>query len=276
MTKQWGYVNVDKTAKPIVDAWVKVNGALKGRTMWFEKQLGEWVEVLTVNKPSIPLSITVPTVAHMKENIIVSWGASKGAIRYHLEQSIDGGSFEEVYQGTNRTFTDTAELGWETSRYRVRAYNNAGYSDYRTSSVVNISGVRIPKGTIVAWSGTADTIPSGWYLCDGNNGTPNLIDRFVMGGTSSGATGGGSHVHTLTNAGIHTHTVNNGGNHRHTSYYNHYTFDLSWSSGSTRRWYTDYQGEHAHSLSTDGEHSHTVTEVTIEPLHYKLAFIMKG
>jgi hypothetical protein len=39
----------------------------------------------------------------------------------------------------------------------------------------------IPKGTIILWSGSANAIPNGWTLCDGNNGTPNLKDRFVIG-----------------------------------------------------------------------------------------------
>lgn len=39
------------------------------------------------------------------------------------------------------------------------------------------------KGMIMMFSGTS--IPLGWALCDGNNGTPNLINRFIMGGDST-------------------------------------------------------------------------------------------
>ncbi|AZC39471.1 tail fiber protein [Pseudomonas chlororaphis] len=38
----------------------------------------------------------------------------------------------------------------------------------------------LPYGTIVMFSGKA--IPDGWLLCDGRNNTPNLIDRFILGG----------------------------------------------------------------------------------------------
>ncbi|DAZ90958.1 TPA_asm: hypothetical protein ES702_05921 [Lokiarchaeia virus SkuldV3] len=47
-----------------------------------------------------------------------------------------------------------------------------------------------------------ETIP-GWYKCDGNNGTVNLVDKFVRGGITSGATGGSDdavvveHLHEL-------------------------------------------------------------------------------
>jgi microcystin-dependent protein len=73
----------------------------------------------------------------------------------------------------------------------------------------------IPSGGIILWSGAANAIPSGWVLCDGNNNTPNLVDRFVLGaGTTTpakGTTGGSkdaivvSHTHTATDSG-HTHT----------------------------------------------------------------------
>jgi hypothetical protein len=39
----------------------------------------------------------------------------------------------------------------------------------------------IPSGVIVMWSGTIATIPTGWLLCDGTSGTPNLVDRFIVG-----------------------------------------------------------------------------------------------
>jgi hypothetical protein len=69
-----------------------------------------------------------------------------------------------------------------------------------------VTGV-IPSGVITMWFGSIASIPSGWYLCDGTNGTPNLRDRFVVGaGTTYAvdATGGSanatlvSHTHTAT------------------------------------------------------------------------------
>lgn len=75
----------------------------------------------------------------------------------------------------------------------------------------------IPSGGIIIWSGSAASIPSGWYLCNGSNSTPDLRDRFVVGAGSTyavAATGGSanaivvSHTHTatVTDPG-HTHTT---------------------------------------------------------------------
>jgi len=42
----------------------------------------------------------------------------------------------------------------------------------------------IPSGCIVMWSGTIATIPSGWYLCNGSNSTPDLRNKFIIGAHS--------------------------------------------------------------------------------------------
>ena len=65
----------------------------------------------------------------------------------------------------------------------------------------------IPSGLICMWSGS--TVPTGWYLCNGQNGTPDLRDRFVVGSGSSysiGATGGeNSHTLTVNEMPSHNH-----------------------------------------------------------------------
>jgi hypothetical protein len=73
-------------------------------------------------------------------------------------------------------------------------------------------------GMIVLWSGSIASIPSGWQLCDGTNGTPDLRNRFIVcaGSTYAVANTGGSdsvdlsHVHAAgaiaaANEGAHTH-----------------------------------------------------------------------
>jgi hypothetical protein len=65
----------------------------------------------------------------------------------------------------------------------------------------------IPSGVIVMWSGSVASVPSGWFLCDGANSTPDLRNRFIVGAGSTysvAGTGGSadaivvSHTHTAT------------------------------------------------------------------------------
>lgn len=66
-----------------------------------------------------------------------------------------------------------------------------------TQQVAN-NPTSIPAGLIAMWSGLLSAIPSGWALCDGLNGTPDLRSKFIKGsaaGIDPGVTGG-SNTHT--------------------------------------------------------------------------------
>lgn len=58
--------------------------------------------------------------------------------------------------------------------------------------------LNFPIGTVIYWENSA--IPSGWQLCDGTNGTQNLINRFIYGASIDGDVGavGGASTHTHT------------------------------------------------------------------------------
>ena len=89
----------------------------------------------------------------------------------------------------------------------IQTYDNL----YGIIGVQASSGATIPAGLISMWSGSIGSIPSGWYLCDGSNGTPNLTDRFIIGAGSTYAvngTGGATTVSLAsTNLPAHTHTA---------------------------------------------------------------------
>jgi len=76
---------------------------------------------------------------------------------------------------------------------------------------VTSTGTTIPTGVISLWYGSIGSVPTGWYLCDGANGTPDLRDRFVIGAGSTyavAATGGATTATLVTNnLPAHTHTA---------------------------------------------------------------------
>lgn len=68
----------------------------------------------------------------------------------------------------------------------------------------------LPKGSILMWSGSIATIPSGFILCNGAGGSPDLRDRFIVGAgtTYNPADTGGSTTHQHAFAGDgHKHTL---------------------------------------------------------------------
>jgi len=84
------------------------------------------------------------------------------------------------------------------------------YSDIQTwvNDYVENNSTEIPNGVITMWSGTITDIPSGWTLCDGTDGAPNLQDRFVTGAGGQYSVGdtGGEDEHTLTEQEMPSHT----------------------------------------------------------------------
>jgi len=79
----------------------------------------------------------------------------------------------------------------------------------------------IPPGVIVMWSGSIADIPEGWILCDGENNTPDLRDKFIVGASvdkegvalttvkKSPMKTGGEHEHKLSidEMPAHHHTL---------------------------------------------------------------------
>lgn len=165
----------------------------------------------------------------------------------------------------------------------------------------------MPSGVIVMWSGSINSIPDGWLLCDGSNGTPNLRDRFVVGaggiysvGNSGGANAVSlsvnqipSHTHTgsTSTAGSHTHTgsTNTAGAHRHqytTGSGSGWAGHAREGTNASRDNNTSSEGAHSHSISLNdsGAHTHTLTigetgggaSHENRPPYFALAYIMKA
>lgn len=78
-------------------------------------------------------------------------------------------------------------------------------------------GNKVPKsGMIGMWLGDVNEIPTGWFLCDGDNGTPDMQDSFLKIAVDETEIEdvGGSNTHTHASSNSHTHTT--GSSHTHT------------------------------------------------------------
>ena len=55
--------------------------------------------------------------------------------------------------------------------------------DIGDTNIALVNKNPLPKGSIIMFNSTQN-IPDGWCICDGNNGTPNLIGKFIKAGNS--------------------------------------------------------------------------------------------
>lgn len=190
------------------------------------------------------------------------------------------------------------------------------YND-NTANVATTAFVQsvIQRGMIMMWNSTAASIPTGWQLCNGSNGTPDLRDRFIVGAGSTyspGATGGNNtvtlsstqmppHIHPISivtstsAAGGHNHSVNDGGHNHATNatketygivgsdtYYTDAVYALTGTSAATNS-----PSGTGVSLNAIGDHTHAlnISDTTgttgggqpheNRPPYYALCYIQK-
>lgn len=126
-------------------------------------------------------------------------------------------------------------------------------------SVDNITaGGQIYSGMMLVWAHGIDTIPAGWFLCDGTNGTRDMRNFFVVGAGDAYAPGdtGGSPTQTTT-IGDTTLTIDQIPAHAHA------ITDPGHSHGITDPGHVHAVTDpgHVHAI-TDPQHTHTVNDPT--------------
>jgi len=229
----------------------------------------------------------------------LDWYDSGGVVKHSIVYNgtrfnIGGGEILEI-DASDSAVISNAGVGIATvteNGLNVTGVCTATSFDGDGSLITNIGGT-IPSGGIILWSGAANAIPTGWYLCDGQNSTPDLRNRFVVGAGDAyavDATGGSadatlvSHTHGsgnlgTGNAGSHSHSgnTNNTGDHSHSGNTNNTgdhahrwgtddadgaggTGNPDANGGQTWRAWTDTQGAHSHNINTNnsGSHSHNI------------------
>lgn len=170
----------------------------------------------------------------------------------------------------------------------------------------------VPAGVIALWSGSVASIPAGWVICDGLNGTPDLRDRFVVGAGNTYAVAATGGQNAITQVPAHTHDAGTlvnaaAGGHSHTGTTasdGAHTHNLTYGNGSNGSGNTRLQvygtststgtlsgavvsgGAHTHTFTTSSVANHThdisgsvastgIASVDTRPPYYALCFIMK-
>ena len=166
----------------------------------------------------------------------------------------------------------------DSSNNQIQTYDNL-YGILQTAPTVSNT---VPSGLIAIWSGSVGSIPSGWLLCNGSNGTPDLRNSFILGAGNTyavGQTGGStdaivvSHTHTATSTVTdpgHLHSMGTFGYDGASGNFSRYASSSNLSSYNTGSAVTGITvGTVNQSTGTSGTNANL-------PPYYALAFIQKS
>jgi len=141
------------------------------------------------------------------------------AVMSHLKNFQDGSSGDSLTiagaLASSGTLTQSGTLNVTGGLQLDGSAGTSGQVIVSQGSGTPVWGSGFPSGGIIMWSGTIATIPSGWYLCDGTNSTPDLRNKFIIAAdaddagvakttvTGTASQSGGTKDGTL---GSHSHT----------------------------------------------------------------------
>lgn len=169
----------------------------------------ESLDVPGIAGSSVTFTNKMPTgissIATIRSNAPSSINAAKGDLK------------GQIYANATSLWVSFADYSpstqnWFTIDKNVSAVTENSNKIATTEFVHDV----LPYGAIIMWYGTIANIPTGWALCDGTNGTPNLTNRFVIGAnadTASTATTNITSVNTSTGGSkdavviSHSHTA---------------------------------------------------------------------
>lgn len=142
-----------------------------------------------------------------------TFGSSESVTNTKLHTLVDSGTCTAI---GNADVASNAAIAYS----KLSMANSITDSDINTSAAIGYSKLSllasitrtdiatgyglIPSGGIIMWSGTIATVPTGWFLCNGSNSTPDLRNLFIVG---ADADVGGVAKSTITGSALQTHTT---------------------------------------------------------------------
>ncbi len=219
----------------------------------------------------------------------------------------DSGGGNHTHANTDAINNHTHVLGNSTHLAAAHIVNTADSKPayYDVAYIINTAAATIPTEGIIVWTGLLANIPTGYNLCDGGGGRPELRSKFLRGSADGIEPGGlgGSDTHTHTEAGnvgahndhsvalggaAHQHAATDSiGNHTHTHTPGTPAIvqsplggisDLDNPSGDHSHTFNLEGAAHNdHILTSTGGHNHQPWSTdTVRPAFYEVAFIMKA
>lgn len=190
-----------------------------------------------------------------------------------LDEILEGEPLYDISDGNGNLIQSGVKIEMTTPvRQMGTPLNKALFDSIETDLTSTYRN--IPKGLICMWSGSE--VPTGWLLCNGENNTPDLRDRFIVGSGTTytiGDTGGSNTVQlTTNNLPSHKHNIKIG------------IHDLQDASGfgTNSRLSVSSTGDqlngddHRENWTLQTQETGETTAHENRPPYYALAFIMKA
>lgn len=182
--------------------------------MYFFFNGSEWIvlnplQATDAKKDTLKLSTGHSTMTFSSNMIIIGTVNITGSTTFQSSATFNN-SITTTTTGTttlnhpvniNSTLT-TKNINASGSTVAAGTVNVTGTVTAKVLQVDTLKGYGVtPVGGIIMWSGSS--IPNGWALCNGSNGTPDLRGRFIVGFSPSDSDynsigqQGGEKTHTL-------------------------------------------------------------------------------
>lgn len=112
------------------------------------------------------------------------------------QEEVGVGIYSDNFIGLNSKLYDVIfKKRCNFPRYDENIEIPEDFSDQKYNAIVpNINWIKellklaVPSGTIAMFNGKAE-LPEGWAICDGTNGTPNLVGKFIKAVASADEVG---------------------------------------------------------------------------------------
>lgn len=156
------------------------------------------------------------------------------------QEEVGVGIYSDNFIGLNSKLYDVIfKKRCNFPRYDENIEIPEDFSDQKYNAIVpNINWIKellklaVPSGTIAMFNGKAE-LPEGWAICDGTNGTPNLVGKFIKAVASADEVGDNDSILDENNESILSQDYLPKHSHPHKAHTHSLSGDLSGTTGSS-------------------------------------------
>lgn len=156
------------------------------------------------------------------------------------QEEVGVGIYSDNFIGLNSKLYDVIfKKRCNFPRYDENIEIPKDFSDQKYNAIVpNINWIKkllklaVPSGTIAMFNGKSE-LPEGWAICDGTNGTPNLVGKFIKAVASADEVGDNDSILDENNELILSQDYLPKHSHPHKAHTHSLSGDLSGTTGSS-------------------------------------------